>query len=322
MDSVLYDQCNVQFVQIRSGRDPNMANGILMLNDYCLLEIFKYLSLHDLANFKETYGSVGSLADIDFNRKTRGVLLFAREETIHEALQIVKQFKASVNYLTFYYKSMRQTRLSDIFTAVNGQCGEQLKKLEVCGSATGLTKEGFVLSIKVNLMYSRTFDIYPFLRIANDFNFLNVLSLSDPRLVETKIQVLARIARPKVLKLEYGCEMKINTHFECLLILCGNKNFEHIVFFCNLTPFDRKNIDQDLRRDRHFDCIDKANYLKIVEKRQASAADNCLHLTLSIGLYFASLNSIPCELLEAKKRTIKLIDRYDSSYEYHNLCKF
>lgn len=290
-----------------------MANGILMLNDYCLLELFKYLSLHDLANFKETYRSLGAAVDMAFYRKTRGTLLFAREENMHEAFQIVRQFRTSVTYLTFYYKDMRGIRLSKLFSVVYKHCNEKVNKLEVCGSTTSFSKEGNVLSIQLNSMYGRYTNIDPFLRIVDDFNSLNVLRLSDPYLDDTKIAILAQLKRLKVLKLEYGCRMKINSYFDSLLALCGNKNLEHIIFLCNLRPSyqDSKDIDR----------INEVNYLRLIKKRKASAAENCLHLTFNCSMYVTSLGAIPFDLIEANDTTLRFIDRHDSTYEYHNLCK-
>lgn len=72
-----FEKCNVEIVEIRSEQhrpNHNQQDRILMLNDNCFLEIFKQLSLLDLANFKNIYGSVGAVTEMAFFRSTRGLL--------------------------------------------------------------------------------------------------------------------------------------------------------------------------------------------------------------------------------------------------------
>lgn len=116
----------------------------MVLNTNCFLEILKRLSLHDLANFKETYDRLGAIADMDFYRRTFGTLSFEDENMIDEALQIIKQFGSSVNDLRFNYKSLNGSTWSEIFSVVNEHCNEKLKHLSLIGDSIGLIEKANV----------------------------------------------------------------------------------------------------------------------------------------------------------------------------------
>lgn len=393
-----------------------MATEILMLNDDCLLEIFKYLSLHDLANFKEIYRSLGDVVDVQFIRITRGSIYLSCDANTNKNLQIIKQFGSSVRRLTLHYLILRSIswyspEWSEIFSTINEHCNN-LKSLTVttitqadvrlianilknvkriylgsysldvpleivnilsyCENVSSITlyskinvnlqpkifqrnqnllrlelnetiKDSNLKTIVDNLMNSRleefyvsvkaitssdgnlfellrlnylkrlciycySLDIGPFLRNVDAFHSLNVLSLSNAILNGNDVVTLARTTRLKVLKLGPFSRCATSSSFECVLDLCGNKNFEHLIFLC----YSHRNID----------TMDAAKYLELVEKRNASTAEKCLHLTLNHDIHVACLNSIRSELLEANKGTIKLIDRWDRDYEYYNIGEF
>lgn len=114
-----------------------MADEILMLNDHCFLEVFKHLSVHDLANFAEAYGSVATVVGMEFNRKTGGSLLFDSEVKIDDVLQIIKQFGPSVQSLRIICdRLMDRTKWNEIFSIINEHCNDKLKLLDISGKAT------------------------------------------------------------------------------------------------------------------------------------------------------------------------------------------
>lgn len=133
---------SIQFKRIRSEHRPNynLANEILMLNDHCLLLIFKHVSLLDLANFKEVCGWLSSATDMEFTTKTRGTLSLEWEENrkIDEDLQIIKQFGEYVERLSVSYSISHEARWSEIFSVINEHCSETLKALVLRGSAIGV----------------------------------------------------------------------------------------------------------------------------------------------------------------------------------------
>ncbi|XP_037051716.1 uncharacterized protein LOC119085412 isoform X1 [Bradysia coprophila] len=137
-------------------------------------------------------------------------------------------------------------------------------------------------------------------------NSLTLLTLSFARLDHKNIGTLGRIKRLKVIKLCDDCIMATTSYIISLQILCGNRNVEHLLIFC---------CDK-------IGAIDETNFLKIVDIRKRIGAENCLHLTLSRDIYNTSLKAIPSELLEANKDVLKLIDEYDSDYEYNDLDDF
>lgn len=151
-------------------------------------------------------------------------------------------------------------------------------------------------------------NIHAFLQTVDTFNSLNVLSLSNLRLDATNIALLERITRLKVLKLRCDCPQMAttagNSHFDVVMALCKNKNFEHLLLFCCKK------------------VIDQANYLMLIQGRRASGAENCLHLTLRHEIYTSSLKWIPLEMLEAYKGTIKVIDEWDRNYEYNSCHEY
>lgn len=97
---------NVELFEIRSEHrlDYKVADVILILNDNCFLQIFKYLSLIDLANFKETYKCRGPVADMEFCRKTRRSFGFCCNRNKNEMIQIMEQFGSSISRLTLHWK--------------------------------------------------------------------------------------------------------------------------------------------------------------------------------------------------------------------------
>lgn len=124
-----------------------MTDSILILNDYCLLEFFKHLSVIDLANLKETYGSrLGAVAEMQFSRITNGFLRFDSEEKMGEDLRIIKQFGPSVSNLAIYYRS-DGTKFCDIFSAISQYCNEKLKSLTLHGQSVRLITKADVLLI-------------------------------------------------------------------------------------------------------------------------------------------------------------------------------
>lgn len=131
-----------------------MADLILMLNDDCFLEIFKYLSLIDLANFKDTYKSLGAVVDMEFTRKTKGSLEFCYPATIPDVLEITKQFGSSIVRLTISSKNW-----SEIFSAVGVHCTEKLKSLSVIGMGVERIKEADVSLIADVLKNIETLNI-------------------------------------------------------------------------------------------------------------------------------------------------------------------
>lgn len=140
-------------------------------------------------------------------------------------------------------------------------------------------------------------DINPFLLTVDASKSLNVLSLSGALL---DISALVSITRLKVLKIGFDCSFVENL-LTSVLVLCGNKNFEHLLLLC------------------YKDAIDEETFLGIVAERKASTAGHCLHLTLSHEIYTESLMAIPSYLLQENKKTIKLIDGDDRNYEYYYL---
>lgn len=385
-----------------------------MLNDFCFLEIFKHLSVIDLANFKENYGILGAVVDMEFSRKTSGSFFFGCRDRMDKALQIIRQFGASIKDLTINYHDWYETEWSEIFAVINEHCNDNLKALTLCGDAVGLIKSSDVLLIadilkhveilelknmnnEIRSNYSQDFvnilshcenarsialisyidiDVHPtmfqtnknlsklklhglsnletivdgllnapleeftvssvkeeednssaeniaqlfrlnrlkrlcidcwymdvsnFLQNVDASNSLTVLSLSNVHLDETNIAALGRMSRLKVLKLRYSCCHTTEMLFESVLVLCGNKNFEHLILIC------------------YQASIAEADFMKLIEKRKASAAEKCLNLTLIKILYVQCLQEIPSELLVANKETITLIDEDDATYEYYTL---
>lgn len=384
-----------------------------MLNDYCLLEIFKHLSVIDLANFKENYENLGAIVDMEFLRKTSGSFFFGCRHRMDTALQIIRQFGSSITDLTINYHDYYEIEWSEIFSVIKEHCSGQLKALALCGDAVGRIKETDILLIADTLKnvetlelknlnyelrtnYSQDFknilsrcenarsialisyidiDVHPalfqknknlsklklhglsnlemivdgllntrleefsvssvkekeksfyenitqlfqlnhlkrlsidcwymdvgsFLCHVDASNSLNVLSLSNIHLDETNIAALGRMSRLKVLKLRYSCCHTTEMRFESVLVLCGNKNFEHLILMCYQEP------------------INEDNFMKLIERRKASTAEKCLNLILMNMLYVQSVKEVPCELVEANRETIKLIDEDDATYEYYTL---
>lgn len=122
-----------------------MSSDILILNDYCLLEIFKHLSVIDLANFKEVCGTVA--ADMEFTRMTRGSFFFGCKDKMDNALQIIKQFGELIKDLTINYHAWYEREWSEIFSVINEHCNETLKSLTLCGDAVGLITNADILLI-------------------------------------------------------------------------------------------------------------------------------------------------------------------------------
>lgn len=91
---------------------------ILTLNEYCLLEILKHLSVQDLANFKEAYQSVGTTADREFSRKTRGSLQFNKSKIIDDDIRIIKEFGTSIVSLELSDSLLRGSKWSEIASAL------------------------------------------------------------------------------------------------------------------------------------------------------------------------------------------------------------
>lgn len=381
-----------------------------MLNDHCLLEIFKYLSVVDLANFKENFDVLGAVADMEFSKKTSGSFFFGSRDRMDKALQIIRQFGSAIKDLTINYHGWYETDWRNIFSTINEHCSDELKALALCGDAVGRINESDIwfiadvlknvetlelknLNCEVRPMFSHDFvnilrhcenvrsieltsyidmevhaslfrvnkklsklkllglsdlktiidglldatrleeltvssvtdavesfadnvshlcrlnhlkrlsidccymDITPFLRTLNAANALNILSLSN---AELDIATLAQLTRLKVLKLRHCC-LTTKLLFDSVLDLCGNKNFEHLILLCYHEP------------------IDEMNFLKLVEKRKASMAEQPLCLTLKNCFYVQTLKAIPSELLVANEETIRLIDEDDPNYEYYAL---
>lgn len=128
----------LKFVQIRSkcSLNDNMADHILMLNGFCFLKIFKHLSTYALANFKEAYGSVGAVVDMEFTRRTRGSLDFEweEEECIDADLQLIRQFGPTLKCLEICYGSSSSTKWSRILSVIGKNCSEKLENFTLSGN--------------------------------------------------------------------------------------------------------------------------------------------------------------------------------------------
>lgn len=137
---------------------------------------------------------------------------------------------------------------------------------------------------------------------------LNELALACGIIDQKLTATLGQMTQLKVLKLincKFGTDAVCTTAavFTTILGLCESKNIEHLMVLY----------------DDSFDLpIEKQDFLKIIEKRKSSKAENCLHLTLNRAIYKASLKAISSVILEANKGIVKLMDQHDSSYEYNN----
>lgn len=203
-----FEECNVVFVPIRSERrlKNNMADFILMLNDDCLLEIFKDLSLLELANFKEAYGSLGAVAEIQFSRKSSGSLNFDGVRKIDENLQIIKQFGGSVIDLNIYYRS-GGTKLSDIFAVVSEHCNKNLKTLALCGEAIKLITKSDILLIADVLKNVETLEIGNDISVAESIDILshceNATSITSYSNIDINVHKTILRKNKNLLKLEW-----------------------------------------------------------------------------------------------------------------------
>lgn len=124
-----------------------MSAYILMLNDYCFHQIFKHLSLIDLANVKEAYDSLGVLADMEFSRKTGRSFQLLCNENVDDALTVMKQFGSSVHRLKINYSSVCDASWSEILTVVKEHCNGTLQKLSLVGDGLRLIKKDRILII-------------------------------------------------------------------------------------------------------------------------------------------------------------------------------
>lgn len=124
-------------------------DNILLLNEYCFLEIFKHLSLGDLANFKEVYRSVGAVADREFSSRTDGSLYFNKNKGIND-IQIIKQFGSSIDHLAFFYDMSDYNNWNEIFSALNLHFKGNLKSLSLLGeSAETITEDDVLLIVRI-----------------------------------------------------------------------------------------------------------------------------------------------------------------------------
>lgn len=148
-------------------------------------------------------------------------------------------------------------------------------------------------------------DVSSFLR--NGFRSLNVLSLHYVYLSEQSISMLGVMNQLKVLSLNV-CSLAnhSNSYIESLLVLCGNKNIERLLY---LLPSE------------HLAWIDEANFLKLIAKRRKATVDECLHLSLIPDIYFRTVKEIPSVLLESNEGTINLIDPTDRNYKFCDLLQ-
>lgn len=155
-----------------------MSDGILMLNDHCLLEIFKHLSVIDLANFKEIYASLGTVIDMEFTRKTFGSFFFGCRDRMDAAFQIIKQFGTSINDLTINYHGWYERKWSEIFSVIREHCSESLRALTLCGDAVGLinnTDIPLLVDILKNLETLELKNLNYELRTSYSQDFVNIL---------------------------------------------------------------------------------------------------------------------------------------------------
>lgn len=397
------------------GPNSNMATGIMMLNDYCLLEIFQYLSVLDLANFKSICADIGAIADREFDKKTRGSLDFDYDHSMADVLQIIGQFGQFVRDLSITCNSLGDTKWNDIFTAIKKHCKQTLRKLGLRGDALvymtaadvsliadvlknvetldlvanvvypqelllaqcenvksvtllsetdvnldptifqnnkhlqqltlcGRSKDSDVRTLINNVMNTRLEELYlkltgrhfyegpmelirlkylkrlkhlkrltiyscfnvgisPLLQSVNtSLDSLTALTLMNAQLNGNDIESLGRLTRVTYLKLGF-CTMAANIHFDALLILCGNKHFERLVLAC------------------YKIVVNKANFSRLIQKRKASAAVNCLHVTLNRSIYTASLEATPAALFAANADTIKLMDHNNGCSLFEHFVK-
>lgn len=184
-------------------------------------------------------------------------------------------------------ENLMNTRLEELFLMI-------MSPNSIGGNLSEVLQLNYLKRLSVECCY---WDFNPFLRNVNPFSSLNLLSIRFATLDQESIDILGRISPLKVLQL-----MECSSHLESLLVLCGNKNFEHLRFLCDIMDFG---------------AIGKVKFMKIIESRKA--AGNCLHLTLWYKFHIASLNAIPSEFFEANYDTIKLIDRHNRKYEYCDL---
>lgn len=385
-----------------------------MLNDDCLLAIFKYVTLHDLVSFKEAYKSLGAAVDTEFSRRTRGSLDLGYKDNVDETLQIIKQFGTSIKDLKFKDVCWNSKIWDDVFTVMKEHCHETLQGLSLCGDGVESINmanirsiadvlrnlnelrldnryddvNNFILSYcvnvtsvtlvsnfdvvkhktmfrqNVNLLKLKLFgpisadklkivvdnlvhskleelalkftwsswtnrdlnqtirlkylkrlsigcmctDIDRFLPNVNAFNSLDTLSLTNIQLNAKCIEALGRINKLKVLKLRCDCgqaaSTTVNSHFDAVIVLCGNQSFEHLLLFCCK------------------EVIDQRRFLQLVRKRRESTAERRLHLTLRHEIYTASLKAIPTGLLEANVGTLTLIDEWDRNYEHYSRYEY
>lgn len=160
----------------------NMSDGILMLNDHCLLEIFKHLSLIDLANFKEIFTTVGSVVDMEFSKQTLGSFFFGCRDRMDTSFQIIKQFGTSINELTINYHGWYERKWSEIFTIIREHCSESLTALTLCGDAVGLINDAdifLIVDILKNLETLELKNLNYELRTNHTQDFVNILPHCD-----------------------------------------------------------------------------------------------------------------------------------------------
>lgn len=111
-----------------------------MLNDFCLLKVFKHLSINDLANFKEAFEDRAPIVDMEFSSMTNGSLDFGFNDN-ENIIETIKQFGPLVKKLSIYYDKLRRTTWEDIFSAIKDHCNENLKDLSLNGRSIRSIKE-------------------------------------------------------------------------------------------------------------------------------------------------------------------------------------
>lgn len=242
-----------------------MADGILRLNDHCLLEIFKRISLLDLANFKKIYGQLGAVADIAFFKSTRGLLYFGYEKKIDENLRIIKGFGPSIDGLIIDYKKLSGrsgTKWSNIFRAINKRCGKTLKEFTLCGEAvrqvTGV-HVSLIGNILKNIETLKIGDYAPIELIDNLAYCKNARSITLFCTVDIDLHPTIFRTNKNLLQLKLFKPIH-DKHLKTIVDNLMNSRLEELAVMINMTKSSSQNIVQLLRfnylKRLYIDCCD------------------------------------------------------------------
>lgn len=133
----------------------------MILNDDCCLKISEYLSLHDMANAKVAFRCLRYLADMEFERRTRGSLelKWCTEEQISNDLQLLKNFGPFIKDLFIHYNLKKTNKIewNEVFSAIT--CCNDLRSLTLSGDTVRFIKNDYGNHIKRIIKNVKSFSL-------------------------------------------------------------------------------------------------------------------------------------------------------------------